>query len=64
MFKTDECAHYADGIKEAADNAEQLNKNHRAVFQYNRKAGLKLKMHKRYFGATEIDFLVKTNHSG
>ena len=61
VIKADQCAQYVDDIGLAANDAEQLIKNLRATFQCIRHAGLKLTMHKCHFGATEIDFLGRTN---
>ena len=53
-------AQYVDDIGIAANTPEQLIKNLRAVFQYLRKAGLKLSMAKCHFGVQEVDFFVRT----
>ena len=60
VIKADQCAQYVDDIGMAANDVEQLINNLRATFQCIQKAGLKLTMHKRHFGATEIDFLGRT----
>ena len=60
VIKADQCAQYVDDIGIAANDAEHLIKNLRAIFEYIREAGLKLTMHKCHFGATEIDFLGRT----
>ena len=60
VIKADQCAQYVDDIGIAANDAEHLIKNLRATFECIREAGLKLKMHKCHFGATEIDFLGRT----
>ena len=61
VIKADQCAQYVDDIDVAATDANQLIVNLRATFQCIREAGLKLSMHKCHFGATEIDFLGRTN---
>ena len=53
VIKADQCAQYVDDIGIAADN---LIANLRATFKCIQEAGLKLKMHKCHFGATEIEF--------
>ena len=60
VIKADQCAQYVDDICIAANDAEQLINNLRAIFQCIQKSGLKLTMHKCHFGATEIDFLGRT----
>ena len=60
VIKADQCAQYVDDIGVAATDANQLIVNLRATLQCIREAGLKLSMHKRHFGATEIDFLGRT----
>ena len=52
---------YVDDIGIAANDADHLIKNLKATFECIRHAGLKLTMHKCHFGATEIDFLGRTN---
>ena len=60
VIKADQCAQYVDDIGVAATDANQLIVNLRATLQCIREAGLKLFMHKSYFGATEVDFLGRT----
>ena len=60
VIKADQCAQYIDDIGLAVNDAEQLINKLRAAFQCIQKAGLKLTMHKCYFGATDIDFLRRT----
>ena len=60
VIKADQCVQYVDDIGIAANTAEQLIKNLRAVFQCLRKAGLKLSMAKCHFGVQEVDFLGRT----
>ena len=60
VIKADQCAQHVDDIGIAANDAEQLIKNVRATVQCIRHAGLKLTIHKCYFGATEIEFLGRT----
>ena len=61
VIKADQCAQYVDDIGIAANDADHLIKNLKATFECIRHAGLKLTMHKCHFGATEIDFLGRTN---
>ena len=60
VITADQCAQNVDDIGIAANNAEQLITNLTATIQCIQKAGLKLTMHKCYFGATEIGFLGRT----
>ena len=60
VIKADQCAQYVDDIGIAVNDADQLNKNLRAPFEYIRGAKLKLTMNKCHFGANEIDFLGRT----
>ena len=60
VIKADQCAQYVDDIGIPANDAAQLIKNLRATFQCIKEARLKLTMHKRHFGAKEIDFLGRT----
>ena len=57
VVKADQCAQYVDDIGIAANNATDLNRNIRAVFQCIRKAGLKLTIEKRHFGVRQVEFL-------
>ena len=60
VIKAHQCAQYVDDIGIAANTPEQLNKNLRAVFQCQRKAGLKFSMAKCHFGVQELDFFGRT----
>ena len=64
VVKADQCAQYVDDIGIAANEADQLILNLRAVFECLRKAGLKLTMSKCHFGATEVDFSWTDDNSG
>ena len=54
VFKADQRVQYIDDTGIAANDAEQLIKNLRAMFNFNQMAGLKLTMHARNFGATKL----------
>ena len=56
VVKADQCAQYVD-IGIAANNATDLTRNIRAVFQCIRNAGLKLTNGKCHFGVKQVDFL-------
>ena len=60
VIKADQCAQYVDDIGIAANDADHLIANLRAIFKCIQEAGLKLTMHKCHFGAKEIDFLGTT----
>ena len=60
VVKADQCAQYVDDIGIAANNATDLTRNIRAVFQSIRNAGLKLTIEKCHFGVTEVEFLGRT----
>ena len=60
VVKADQCAQYVDDIGIAANNATDLTRNIRAVFQCNRNAGLKLTIEKCHFGARQVEFLGRT----
>ena len=60
VIKADQCAQYVDDFGIAANDADHFIANLRATFKFIQEAGLKLTMHKCYFGATEIDFLGRT----
>ena len=60
VVKTDQCAHYVDDIGIAINNATDLTRNIRAVFQCNRKAGLKLTIEKCLFGVRQVEFFGRT----
>ena len=57
VVKADQCAQYVDDIGIAANNATDLTRNIRAVFQCFRKAGLKLTIEKYHFGVRQVEFL-------
>ena len=61
VIKADECAQYVDDIGIAVNDADHLFKNLRATFEYIREAGSELTMDRCHFGATEINFLGRTN---
>ena len=52
VVKADQCAQYVDDIGIAANNATDLTRNIRAVFECVRQAGLKMTIEKCYFGVT------------
>ena len=58
--KTDQCAHYADYIGIAANNATDLTHNIRAVFECIRQTGLKLTIRKCHLGVRQVEFLGRT----
>ena len=60
VIEADQCAQYVDDIGIAANTAEQLIKNLRAIFQCLQKAGLKLSMTKCHFGVQQVDFFGQT----
>ena len=60
VVKADQCAHYVDDIGIAANNATDLTRNIRAVFQCIRNAGLKLTIEKCHFGVRQVEFLGRT----
>ena len=60
VIKAGQCAQYVDNIDIAANDADHFIGNLRATFNCIQEADLKLTMHKRHFGATEIDFLGRT----
>ena len=53
VLKGDQCAQYVDDIGIAANNATDLTRNIRAVFQCIRNAGLKLTIEKSHFGVRQ-----------
>ena len=57
VVKVDQCAQYVDDIGIAANNARELTRNIRAVFQCIRNAGLKLTIGKCHFGVRQVEFL-------
>ena len=60
VVKADQCAQYVDDIGIAANNASDLTRNIRAVFQCIRKAGLKKTIEKCHFGVRLVEFLGRT----
>ena len=60
VVKADQCAQYVDDIGIAANNAKDLTRNIRAVFQCIRNAGLKLTVEKCHFGVMQVEFLGRT----
>ena len=60
VVKADQCAQYVDDIGIAANNATDLTRNIRAVFQCIRNAGLKLTFEKCRFGVRQVEFLGRT----
>ena len=57
VVKADQCAQYVDDIRNAANNATDLTRNIRAVFQCIRQAGLKLTIENCHFGVRQVEFL-------
>ena len=60
VVKADQCAQYVDDIGIAANNATDLTRNIRAVFECIRQAGLKLTIEKCHFGGRQVEFLGRT----
>ena len=60
VVKADQCAQYVDDIGIAANNATDLTRNIRAVFQCIRNAELKLTVEKCHFGVRQVEFLGRT----
>ena len=60
VVKADQCAQYVDDIGIAANNATDLTRNIRAVFQCIRNAGLKPTIEKCHFGVRQVEFLGRT----
>ena len=58
--KVDQGAQYVDDIGIAANNATDLSRNIRAVFQCIRQARLRLTNEKFHFGARQVEFLRRT----
>ena len=57
VVKADQCDQYVDDIGISANNATDLTRNIRAVFQCIRNAGLKLIIEKCHFGFRQVEFL-------
>ena len=62
VVKADQCAQYVDDIGIAANNATDLTRNIRAVFQCIRNAGLKLTIQKCNLESDELNFLEEPFH--
>ena len=60
VVKADQCAQNVDDIGIAANNATDLTRNIRAVFQCIRNAGLKLTIEKCHFGVRQFELLGRT----
>ena len=60
VVKADQCAQYVDDIGIADNNATDLTRNIRAVFNCIRQAGLKLTIEKCHFGVRQVEFLGRT----
>ena len=60
VIKANQCAQYMDDIGIAANDADHLSAKLRATFKGIQGACFVLTMHKRHFGATEIDFFGRT----
>ena len=60
VVKADQCAQNVDDIGIAANNATDLTRNIRAVFQCIRNQGLKLTIEKCHFGVRQVEFLGRT----
>ena len=60
VVNADQCRQYVDDNGIAANNATDLTRNVRAVFQCIRNAGLKLTIVKYHFGVRQVEFLFRT----
>ena len=60
VVKADQCAQYVDDIGIAANNATDLTRNIRAVFECIRHAGLRLTIEKCHFGVRQVEVLGRT----
>ena len=60
VVKADQCAQYVDDIGIAANNATDLIRKFRPVFQCIRQAGLELTKEKFHFGVRQFEFLGRT----
>ena len=60
VVKTDQCAQYVDDIGIATNNATDLTRNIRAVFQRIRNAGFKLIIEKCHLRVRQVEFLGRT----
>ena len=62
VVKADQCAQYVDDIGIAANNATELTRNIRAVFQCIRNAGLELTIEKCHLESGRLNFLEEPFH--
>ena len=60
VVKADQCAQYVDDIGIAANQATDLTRNVRAVFQCNFQALLKMTIEKCHFRVRQVEFLGRT----
>ena len=60
IVKSDQCAQYVYDIGIKANNATDLIRNIRTVFQSIRQTGLKMTSAKCHNGVTQVEFLVRT----
>ena len=60
VVKAYQCAQYVDDSGIAANNATELTRNIRAVFQCIRNTGLKLTIEKSHLGVRQVEFLGRT----
>ena len=60
VVKVDQFTQYVDDIATAANNATDLIRNIRSVFQCICQAGLQLTMEKCHFGVRQVEFLGRT----
>ena len=62
VLKVDQCAQYVNDTGIAANNATDLIRNIRAVFQFSRQAGLKLPKDNFHFGVKRLNCLAGRYH--
>ena len=60
VVKADQCAQHVDDIRIATNNAMDITRNIRALFQCIRNAGLKLMIEKCHFGVRQVEFMGRT----
>ena len=60
VVKADQCAQYVDDIGIAANNAADINRNIRAVFQWIHQTGLKLTIETWHFGVRQVEIIGRT----
>ena len=60
VVKADQCAQYVDDIGISANNATDLTRNTRSVFQCIRNARLKMTIEKWHFGIRQFEFQGRT----